>query len=319
LLVRKWNKVYICWIVFGIFVFASMQRSEDSKIKNSTSDDLKKILGNTATYCEKLKTAVFHFVCDEKVEETIEQWLSYGIKNWEVRDFLKKRRTRINRDLSKKSRKYDEYISQYQVIQKDNQIKEYRLLLRDNGKKVLKKDAKLNTVIYSRNVSLSPLILFAIENQDKFIYKILKKKKIMDRNAFVVEIKLKKKAAKKSIFATAWVDTIDFSVLKFKAFPDSFRGYDYLVRIADKSMENVKISDTHYFGYQRNGIRFPTKVQIVLSYNQKLADEDDNHFREVWKWTKIRTTFAHKNHRFFNVTVDAPTVEPLNEVLDVKQ
>jgi hypothetical protein len=290
-----------------------------SNRRNFTPHELKLILGNTAAYCEKLKAAVFHCACNEKIVETIEHSLQYSKKSkWQTNPFLKRRKRTLSPQVH---RKRNEYLSQYQLIQKGNQFKEYRLLLRENGKKVLQKDAKLKTIIYSKNALLSPLFLFTKMNQDKYDYTILKKEKIMKRDAYVVEIELKKRKEEKAAFAVAWVDAKDFSVLKFEAFPESLKGYDYLVRTSDSNVEDIKISDVHYFGYQKDDIRFPTKTEITLSYTgnpESKPDKQNLNSLGLQKLTKISTTFTYKKYLFYKVTVNDPIFETLDESVDMR-
>ena len=84
---------------------------------------LQSILDNTAAYCERLKTAAFHYSCTEKIVEIIEKY----IKGKDIKPDLIRFLTRYKETPS--HGKFDnfntrsernEFISQYQAIQKDN-------------------------------------------------------------------------------------------------------------------------------------------------------------------------------------------------------
>lgn len=302
------KKRIVSIIILGTALLLPAAKSDE---RHSTNYELTLILDSTAAYCEKLKTAVFHCACNEKIVETIGQSFQYSSKRKRrVGHFLKYSKRIL--PSSEIHRKRNEYISQYQLIQKDDKFKEYRLLLRRNGKKVLQKNAKLQTIIYSKNALLSPLFLFQKHHQEKFEYKILKKDEIMKRHTYVLEIKSKERKEEKAVFALAWIDIENFSVLKFKAFPETLHGYDYLVRTADNSIENIKITDVHYFGYQKEDIRFPTKTEITLSYtgNPKGKQDKQNVYSiELQKLTRISTVFTYKKYLFYDVTVNDPIYE----------
>jgi len=79
---------------------------------------LKTILNHAAIYCEKLKSAVFRYFCEEEIVETI---------------------TNLKGKSSQNAYTYD-----YQIIGNKGKFKEKRNLILDNGKKVNKKKQRLD-------------------------------------------------------------------------------------------------------------------------------------------------------------------------------
>jgi hypothetical protein len=311
------QKVINCSLIISLFLI-TLGLNANSKKENLGSQELERVLEDTSLYCEKLKTMVFHCFCIEKIVETIEQSLHYprGKKNLRRLSHFLKRRYSV-RPPSNPPKKKHEYISQYQVIKIGDKFRENRFLLKHNGKEVLKENARVETTIYSPYGSLSPLLIFAKHQQEKFKYKILKKEKTMSCKAYIVEIKLKARTVQKEPFAIAWIDVKDFSVLKLKVFPQALKGYKYLVfRSDDKNIDKINISDVHYFGYQRNNVRFPSKTEISLSYT---GDTHDNSGKQnvyslgLEKLTKIKTIFTYDKYQFFKVTVDEPVFKDLKK------
>ncbi len=121
--------------------------------KKQTSDnqvDLKSILKNSAVYCERLKEAVFHFVCLEVVTEKIEKKLSYPENRRGLKNFLEGNRPRSrsdyqyeahrNQDLRRLRDSYKGlkggmktlFTYDYQIIQLGKKIHEQRLLLKES-------------------------------------------------------------------------------------------------------------------------------------------------------------------------------------------
>jgi hypothetical protein len=310
------RKVLNCSLIISLFLI-TLELYSNSKGENLNSRELERILENTSLYCEKLKTMVFHCFCIEKIVETIEQSLHYprDKKNLRSLSHFLKRRYSV-RPPSNPPQKKHEYISQYQVIKIGDKFRENRFLLKNNGKEVLKENARVETIIYSPNGSLSPLLIFAKQQQEKFNYRILKREKTMNSKAYVIEIKLKDRTEEEP-FAIAWVDVKDFSILKFKVLPQALKGYKFLeFRGSEKNINKINISDIHYFGYKRGNIRFLTKTEISLSYTgdiQNKSREQNVYSLGLEKLTKIKTIFTYDKYQFFKVTVDEPVFKDLSK------
>ncbi|MDQ1351988.1 MAG: hypothetical protein QG657_2294, partial [Acidobacteriota bacterium] len=306
-------KKYIYYSVLP-FLVLTLGHADETKLP---PHQLQTILDNTAAYCEKLKAAAFHYTCTEKIVETIETSVQSKTMNRDLNRFLRRSRESLYRgEVDNNRSAKNEFVSQYQAIQQDNRAREQRLLLEHNGKKIMKENASLNTIINSPNAFLAPLFLFDKQNRDKFEYEILKKEKTMDRDAYVIQLKLKNREEAGAIFAHAWIDAVDFSVLKFEAFPDSFQGYEALVNSANRNFSKVKIKDIHYFGFRRDGLRFPssTKITILFTENKQAAVKDPVLKQQTQPFTKITSSFSYKKYKFFDVTVEAPTFTDLPKI-----
>ncbi|MCX6579948.1 MAG: hypothetical protein NT166_07155 [Candidatus Aminicenantes bacterium] len=320
LIVKKWIVRFGKYIYGGMLIslilpfnfFITRANADDTKFP---SHQLQTILDNTAAYCEKLKTAAFQYTCTEKVVETIETSIQSKTINRDLSRFLRRGWITPYRDGTDNNRgARNEFVSQYQAIQQDNQTREQRLLLEHNGKKILKENASLNTIIYSPNAFLAPLFLFDKQNRDKFEYKLLKNDKTMNRDAYVIEMRLHNGEEEKPVFAKAWIDAGDFSVLKFEAFPDSFQGYDSLAKTVAQNTGNIKIKDIHYFGYNRDGIRFPSSTKITITYTENKSIPGKDPDLKEQSLTKITSSFSYKKYKFFNVTVEAPIFANLPKI-----
>jgi hypothetical protein len=108
----------------------------------------------------------------------------------------------------------------------------------------------------------------------------------------------------------AWVDAKDFSILKFNVFPGAFSGADYLLTSNVHEKYNVKISDTHYFGKVKEGIRYPSKTEIYISYNEapkKLVTTTNRELSHGARiYTKLSTVYFYKDYIFYTVSVQNP-------------
>jgi hypothetical protein len=254
-------------------------------------DELSNVLGKTARYCQSLRNAAFHFVCDETIVETIAK---------RRQNFEKSRRYPWHRNRT-------EINSQYQIIKEGDKIEEYRV----------KRSSDSRVAVFSFQNALVPLYLFSAGNQGRFNYQILKKENILKRKAFKIEIRLKGEGRPEAL-AYAWVDCKDYSVLKTEFFPKAFKGYRHLQDLDKRNIENLKIDDTHYFGYQRNGLRFPSKTDIRISYSGKYLAKRSRTRRtfrprspmptQLDIRTKIKTTYNYTNYKFFTAQTADPTI-----------
>lgn len=270
----------------------------------SSPDRLKTILSNTAEYCQRLKKAVFHFLCYETVVESVKKTL---VSNEIPRkEGFYEGYTKLKVYKPKKVK--NKYVNEYQIIKDGSQIKERRVLIRHNRKKMFKKNPGLKTKLYSYKSSLTPIYFFARENQEKFNYKILGKERVMKQRAYVVEVKSKKSMETGEPLAIVWIDGKDFSVLKFEYFSGSFQA-ERLAGATLHNVRNIKVKDVHYFEYRKGNIRFPTKTELTVTYNGgPLIREGKQIFLPpgTQRLTKIKTVFWYEKYLFFNVTVGTP-------------
>lgn len=260
------------WLLLGLWLCSPFWAA-DKKLDS--------ILANSAAYCEKLKQAVFHFVCLERVEE------SYKDKNT--------------------------YISDYRILKIGNRIEEQRTLIEHNGLKVSGEQMKLRTKIYSYKASLTPIYLLAAENQRHYDYRLMDSGRVMNRKAYGIEVKIKGNDGKGSILAVVWVDAQDFSILKFNVFPKALAGFKQLYEDAKKKGMRLEIEDKHYFGVKRGDIRFPSRTEITMKFYPRSRQTffllRGRPQYGVPKREKIYTEFRYEDYHFFQVDVGQPVFE----------
>jgi hypothetical protein len=301
---------------------------------------LPEILNGTAAYCEKLKKEVFHFLCREQIIETCEKAYDFPFERRGLKDFFERNKSSEVEEWaaskSKMERLYDRiskakiqaryklkkhqqkniFLNEYRILKDGNSLKEQRTVIELNGKKVTRRQPVLRTVVYSYKNTLYPIYLFAREHQGRYRYKLVKQTETMNRKAWLIEvkskkgneIKLKKKgksSAAPGILAKAWVDADDFSLLKLEVFPEAFRGFDYLLgKLSGKF--DIKINDVHFFGFQKNGIRFPSKTEIHLSYKEEPEIGFNGIKHGAVILNNITTIYTYKDYLFYRAKPSEP-------------
>jgi len=243
------------------------------------------ILKKCADYCQKLSHSVLYFVCQEKIEEEIFHYPFISFQGGET--YFLNRPDKVERN---------NYIYDYQLIKRGSKIEESRILLAENGQKKHEKKAGLKTKrFYSKRSVLGPVGLLSKYWQDKYNYRIIKEEVLSGQRAIVVEALPKVKMREKPNYGRVWVDKKDFSILKIEIRPESLADFRLFEKEAAKFEAVPDISVSHYYGIEKNGIRFPSQTVFEENYiSRKLAK----------RFKKSKTVITYDNYRFFTVEVE---------------
>ncbi|MCP5050874.1 MAG: hypothetical protein GY940_27160, partial [bacterium] len=297
-----------------------------------SQDPLPGILEKTSAYCEKLAKKVFHFFCYEQVRETLRRDVYSPKVEIMVTDTTPPptsgssrppratsrtgRTTRMVRDTKTGKRGY---INRYQIIQTGGSIREQRELTHFGGKRVRNRAAVRTgqSVIYSFEHALIPVYLFSKTHRDTFDYKLLGKTMELGRNAYIISVHSKFGGEEPGqLLAFAWVDDGDFSILKSQVYPAAFNGYYHLIRSGTGNIKDIKVKDVHYFGVQKDGLRFPSRTEIEVQFKPGTWKRTENKKKGGASYVKfptiLKTTFDYTDYVFFNVPVDDPVFKVLS-------
>lgn len=203
------------------------------------------LLRLAADYCERLRRAAFRFVCRETVTEDLL-----------VRDTI---------DRSSYKRTRNSWLYDYQVVVRDGQVGENRVLLRKNKYKKRLENAGLETRFRSLYSVFLPVTLFAADNQPFFFYRMGKRGKMNGRPVAEMAIAPRPGATEQSS-GTAWVDEETGAVLKVDLSQRSIKGIDAAEKRAERSGARLLVSDVHEYGIEREGIWLPSSTSISENY-----------------------------------------------------
>jgi hypothetical protein len=247
--------------------------------------DLKTILGEAAEYCRRLKKEVYHYVCQEDIVET-----------------------------GKKKLKYQ---NEYQIIKIGDKVKEKRTKITLGKQGIIIDKVKLKTKLYSYFGAMTPIFLLSEENQKQYSYNVFKGKKILGRPTYGLEVRTIKGDQQAIPMAHIWVDKLDRSVIKFELFPEAMPGFDHIIKYAKEKGYTYTIRDIHEFGLLRNGIRFPTRTEIAITFieggaKDSTADGFSSKVITKTKTHKIKTVFKYSDYRFFKVEIEDPQFKRLD-------
>jgi len=251
------------------------------------------ILKKTREYCAKLENAAFHFVCLEEVTEKI------SIPKGLVQDM-----TAVNlRDLDssthrlKRTEKTDVniFLYDYQLISKEGQDEETRILLEKNRKKIHRKDAKLEIQQFRyEKLIFGPSGLLSQYWQRYHDYEIVKEEMLNGEKAVVIEAVPKASLSEKYPFGKIWVRESDFAILKIEWDEKSLENLQSIKERAERYRAKPRITLISEFGVEKNEIRFPSRFTFEEAYLDPKGE----------KFIRLEITVVYKDYKFFTVDVD---------------
>jgi len=277
----------LIFIIFAIQIYGQTANSD-----SDDQEELKIILEKCAEYCERLANSALHFVC----EETIREEIYHGRSGGPTVTTSGGGNIRVSSSGGGRNIEINKYVYDYQLIKKGRKIEESRILLKENGKKKYEENAPLKTKkFFSKRAVYGPVGLLGKEQQGKYDYKIIKEQTIKKRKTYVIEVTPKTKIEGNPNFGTVWVDKEDFSVLKIEINQESLAGFEKLEQESKKQSMSPRITTTHDYFIEKNGIRFPSNTICEELY--------------LYGMRKVRTKMSetkitYDNYRFFIVETE---------------
>ena len=198
-----------------IFIILSIQFYGQKNDSSPTDqEELTVILQKCAEYCEKLGRSVLDFVCDEKITEEIYHYRP-GLGETEHEAMTGHEKIEIRGQATEIEKNV--YIYDYQLIRKENKVRERRILLKENGEKRNEKDAPLKTKrFHHKHVLFGPIGLLSEFWQEYYDYKIIKKEKLKGDRVVVIEATPIPHLKTDNLYGKIWVKEDDFSILKIE-------------------------------------------------------------------------------------------------------
>lgn len=271
----------------ALFVNTNILHGQSTAPSKSSKGSLSQILKGCSDYCERLAQSALYFVCNEKIEETFYDYTYYTPS-------FRRTKYRVLSDTPQKIEK-NNYIYDYQLIKKGNKIEESRILLEENGEQKYKENAPLKTRrFYSKRSVFGPVGLLSEDSQKLYKYEILKEDTIEGRKVIVIEAKPQTNIIGRPNYGKIWIDKQNSSILRIETEEESLVGYDRLKEEAEKHGISPVLKATHYYGYEKKGLRFPSKTIFEESYSG---------LKLKGKRKKSTTVITYDHYRFFTVEV----------------
>lgn len=258
------------------FFFSSIHGNEAQK---NSSIDLPTLLEKCAEYAERLSNASLYFVCKEKIKEEI-----YDLKG-----------SRTTWGMHNRIFDRNEFIYDYQVIRKNNQSYEKRVLVKENGEDRNIDFAQLKTKIFwHKNILFGPVGLIGEKWQQFFKYEIIGKKRFEAEDVIVIKAVPKPEVKLNKLYGRLWICTSDFSVIKIEWDQRSVNNFEEAIEMANKFNAWPRFTLISEYKYVKNGLRFPSKYFVKEDY----LDGRGRRFSVSSK------TVTYDDYRFFTVETE---------------
>lgn len=251
-------------------------REESASSTSSSQEDLRKVLEQCGKYCQKLAGAALDFICEESIKE-----IQYKINTEAISEQKKYWYKIVERTKTATvgvmwgsqplwnpwGTEKKQYVCDYQLIKKGNQIKEQRIVLKENGRKIPDQKKLLEEKRFS---ILTPLFaavrLLAPDRQPLFNYRILEEEKVQGKKAYVIEAMPKFKNVGEVEYAKMWINKKSFQILKSEIAGVPIGGYEKILDETTKLNLKPEFKITHLYQVEEKGVLFPSQSKVRVAY-----------------------------------------------------
>ena len=225
------------------------------------------ILKRSADYCGRLDRAALDFICFEEVTEFSRHYTPHT----------------------------DIYLYDYQFIRKNEETKERRNLISVNGRKVDIQDSRLDAVMFQyKNVLFGPVGLLSRSWQAHFEYQFVGEDTVDQQKAVVIEARPTAGLKESRLYGKIWISEDDGSVLKIvwdQRSLGNFQGIEDWARLHEAEPQITAFSE---YGFEKNGLRFPSRSYTEQAYIKKNKQ----------KYVNAEISVVYKDYKFFTVETE---------------
>jgi hypothetical protein len=197
------------------------------------------------------------------------------------------------------------YLYDYQLVRtRSGEIKETRVLLEENGRKVEEKEASLKTRVFIyKYVVMGPVGLLGREEQAQFDYSVVKETTLKKQPVVIIQAAPKPGAGLPSpgpsktgaagnvLYGKVWVRKSDAEILRIEWQPESMGNYEGIEEMARQLGMKPRLSFVSEYDFEKNGIRFPSRYEIEEAYSSKVRAP----------LVRSRTEVTYEAYKFFTV------------------
>ena len=248
----------ILLVIFIIFLSAQFFAWTENSNKND-QEELKIILKKCAEYCERVKSIALFYMCQEEIKEKTKIYriadtlrtTPYGITEIVPGESLKLKRTITS-----------SYLYDYQLMKKEEELQEQRILLEKNKRKKHIENAELEVRFNAAYLIYGPVGFLSRYWQNYFDYKIIGQEDIDKIPTAIIKATPKPNNKENRNFAKIWINERDNSILQIEWEPESIIDYKGKnIEIPAGNLKTVVVWKVTY-GVEKNGVRFPGRQHI---------------------------------------------------------
>ncbi len=245
------------------------------------------ILKNAGVYCERLSKAALDYVCLEEISEKVDYSRDFQSNLASLEYEGGTRRQYAGRWYEERKFLYD-----YQYIRTGDIRKERRNLLEMDRSKLkvkIENSPLLTDMFYYQNVLFGPVNILEEQKQPFYDYELTGEDMIAGEKAVVLKITPRLPPA--TLSGKAWLRERDSAILKIEWHEKSIGEFAILEEQARKYKSEPQITMITEFGFEKNGLRFPSRHDIEEAYINEKGK----------KFVRSRTTVSYRDYKFFTV------------------
>lgn len=276
------------------------------------NEELQMVLDKCTEYCLKLSESALYYICHEEIKEKFKKikkkegaaLLVFGSPSLNSDEYMKAEDDKL---LILGSTEKNVYVYDYQLIKKEGNIEEKRVLMEKDGKDVKLEDVPQGTKpSYTLKPVLVPVQIFGIEHRSRFSFKLVGDKKINGKLAYVIEASLRPGQTGYIRRGRIWADKSDFRIVKVEVETDFVEGFEQILAECNQYYLKPHFKSTYYYEIDKNGLLFPTRSKIRVEYSG---------FLRAKRRLKSEVKVTYRNYQFFTVEVDHDIIKKKIEAL----
>jgi hypothetical protein len=283
---------------------ASGLPARDAATQKADPFQMALILKSARQYCQRLEKAALDFVCQEEVLEKIDLSRDsrpdfvnrvYPVDGSTVVALPPPQRPPTPQDARRQGSIDNTYLFDYQFVRKAGEVKESRILLEKNGKKAGQKEElpKTETFQYA-DILLAPVRLLDERFGEYYDYRLLREDELSGMKTWVIDVIPRLPVVDVYLGGKIWLKQDDSSVLRIDWDPSTFGKYDNILLRAKKYESQPQVRSYSEFGFEKNGLRFPSLDLTEEAY----IDKDGK------KFVRAVTKVVYKDYKFFTVETE---------------
>ena len=253
-----------------VFVFCCMPYVHAQGPPVESPGRLQNLLREAQRYCENVKNIALHYICKEQVTDK--------------ENILRRRRGGASGLLREKKYfdvlrvKRSTYVYDYQLVRKNDELEEQRILLEENGRKRDRKDVELKEHLKysSQYLIYGPVGFLSAYWQNYFDYELVGAETIRGEPTVMIKAVPSQEREENYNFGRIWINRNN-QIVRLEWEPVSIKNYqDESLRTQRGRVGPIyrlgtiefdkKVVWTVDYGVEKNGVRFPSRQTIREKY-----------------------------------------------------
>ena len=290
-------------ILAPYFVFCCMLYGYSRDGQMDSPGQLQKVLQETQRYCEKVKNIALYYVCEERIMD---------------KEYVLRKRRGTASGLLREKRFFDvlrvkrsSYVYDYQLIHKDDEIKEQRILIEKNKKKRNEKDVELSEYMKysSQYLIYGPVGFLSGYWQNYFDYEIVGTETIKGEPTILIKAVPTQERDENYNIGRIWINDKS-QIVRLEWEPVSIQNYQGESLQMQRSRVgpnyrpgtiefDKKVVWTVEYEVEKNGVRFPSRQTIREKYVFHSANQGTE-----YETVKQEIVFDYIDYKFFVVDTE---------------